>query len=152
MLSLGEEHLKEIIKPCGFFNQKAKSIISASSDIATKHNNQLPNTRAELEKLRGVGRKTANVVLAECFKQPTIAVDTHVLRISKRLGLTQQNSTPEKCEKALLKQIPKHLRIKFHHQMIWFGRYHCKAIKPNCIDCKMQEFCKYYKTKNKKRG
>ena len=147
MLQLGEEKLKEIIKPCGFFNNKAKSIISASKDIVEKFNGEIPSNRNELESLRGVGRKTANVVLAENFKKPEIAVDTHLLRLSKRLNLTSINSNPNKCEKDLLKLVPVDRRIKFHHQMIWFGRYKCKAIKPECDGCKMFKFCKYYKGK-----
>jgi len=147
MLELGEEKLKEIIKPCGFFNNKAKSIISATIDIVEKFNGELPSTREDLESLRGVGRKTANVVLAENFKKQEIAVDTHLLRLSKRLNLTTQNASPLKCEKDLIKVVPKDKRIKFHHQMIWFGRYKCKAIKPDCEGCKMQKFCKYYKGK-----
>lgn len=149
MINLGEERLKQIIKPCGFFNQKAKSIITATKDIIELHNGEIPNNRADLEKLRGVGRKTANVVLAECFNQPTIAVDTHVLRISKRLNLTKEKASPTECEKSLLKLVKKDRQIKFHHQIIWFGRYHCKAINPNCYECKMQPFCKKYK-KDKK--
>lgn len=147
MLKLGEEKLKEIIKPCGFFNNKAKSIISATSDIINKFNGELPSSREELESLKGVGRKTANVVLAENFNQAEIAVDTHVLRLSKRLNLTSSKATPYKCETDLIKLIPKEKRVKFHHQMIWFGRYKCKAIKPDCVECKMQKFCKYYKGK-----
>ena len=96
----------------------------------------------ELCSLAGVGRKTANVVLAEEFNVPSIAVDTHVLRVSKRLGLTKLNSTPEKCEQDLLKIVPKDLQSKFHIQMVWFGRYFCKAINPQCQNCKLKNICK----------
>ena len=145
MLELGEEKLKQIIKPCGFFNNKAKSIMQASIDIVNKFGGEIPSNRQDLESLAGVGRKTANVVLAENFGIDEIAVDTHVLRLSKRLNLTTKNATPLKCEKDLLKIVPKDRRIKFHHQMIMFGRYKCKALKPDCTECKMQPYCKYYK-------
>ena len=142
MQNLGEERLKEIIKPCGFYNNKAKNIISCTNDIITKFSGVIPNNMKDLTSLAGVGRKTANVVLGECFNIPSIAVDTHVLRLSKRLGLTNINSTPEKCEQDLLKKIKKENQVKFHHQMIHFGRYYCKAINPNCKDCKLYNICK----------
>lgn len=141
MLELGENKLKEIIRPCGFFNQKAKSIISATKDLVEKYG-EIPNDFEKLTALRGVGRKTANVVMAEIYNYPTIAVDTHVHRLSKRLRLTTLNSTPEKCESDLKKIVPKEKQIKFHHQMIWFGRYICKAINPNCENCKLASICR----------
>ena len=142
MQDLGEERLKQIIKSCGFFNNKAKNIMSCTDDIITRFNGEVPSNMKDLTSLAGVGRKTANVVLGECFNIPSIAVDTHVLRLSKRLGLTSENSTPEKCEKDLLKKIKKEMQVKFHHQMIHFGRYYCKAINPNCKDCKLFNICK----------
>ena len=93
--------------------------------------------------LQGVGRKTANVVISIGFGGQTIAVDTHVLRISKRLGLTANNSTPEQCEKDLLRIVPENRRSKFHHQAIWFGRLTCKAKNPLCENCKLRQICKY---------
>ena len=143
MVNLGEEKLKKIIYPCGFYNNKAKSIITTSKDLINKFNGQVPQTLEELTSLAGVGRKTANVVIANAFNGQTIAVDTHVHRISKRLGLCKQNSTPLDCEMSLLKVIPKNKRSKFHHQAIWFGREHCKAIKPKCEGCKLMDICKY---------
>ena len=142
MLKLGEDKLKQIIHSCGFYNNKAKSILAASKSIIDKHNGQVPSTMSELSSLAGVGRKTANVVLAEAFKQPGIAVDTHVLRLSKRLGLTSPNSTPDKCEQDLLKLVPAERQAKFHIQMVWFGRYFCKAINPKCENCKLKSICK----------
>ena len=142
MLKLGENKLKQIIHSCGFYNNKSKSIISATKDIITRFDGKVPNTMDELCSLSGVGRKTANVVLAEAFNVPSIAVDTHVLRVSKRLGLTKLNSTPEKCEQDLLKIVPAYLQAKFHIQMVWFGRYFCKAIKPECENCKLKNICK----------
>ena len=142
MLELGEDKLKQIIHSCGFYNNKSKSIISASSDLIKKYNGQVPNTMDELCSLAGVGRKTANVVLAEAFNVPSIAVDTHVHRISKRLGLTSTNSTPEKCEQDLLKLVPVSCQSKFHIQAVWFGRYQCKSLAPQCDNCKLKSICK----------
>ena len=148
MLSLGESKIKEIIYPCGFYNNKTKSIINLSQDLIQKFNGQVPSSLSELSSLAGVGRKTANVVLGVAFKKQTIAVDTHVHRVSKRLGLTKENSTPENCEQDLLKLVPFERRTRFHHQAIWFGRLTCKAQRPLCETCKLKNICKYYKTKN----
>ncbi len=142
MLELGENKLKQVIHSCGFYNNKAKSIISATKCIIDKFNGEVPSTMKELCSLDGVGRKTANVVLAEAFNQPSIAVDTHVHRLSKRLGLTSDNSTPEKCEQDLLKLVPSPRQAKFHIQMVWFGRYYCKAQSPKCENCKLKDICK----------
>ena len=142
MLELGESKLKQVIHSCGFYNNKARSIILASKSIIDKFDGAVPRTMEQLITLDGVGRKTANVVLAEAFNQPSIAVDTHVWRVSKRLGLTNENSTPETCEQDLLKIIPKNSQSKFHIQMVWFGRYFCKAIKPECEMCKLKNICK----------
>ena len=142
MLELGETKLKQIIHSCGFYNNKAKSIISATKSIITNFNGNVPDNMTDLCSLDGVGRKTANVVLAEAFNKPSIAVDTHVHRISKRLGLTAQNSTPEKCEQDLLKLVPTHKQSKFHIQAVWFGRYLCKSLNPQCDSCKLKKICK----------
>ena len=145
MLSLGESRLKKIIFPCGFYNAKSKAILETSKDLIEKFGGVVPKTMEELTSLRGVGRKTANVVIANAFGGQTIAVDTHVHRVSKRLNLAKSNSSPTECEMELLKLVPEERRTKFHHQMIWFGREHCKAIKPICEDCKLKEFCVHYK-------
>ena len=147
MLELGKEKLKEIIFPCGFYNNKSTAIIQTSKDLVNRFNSMVPSTLDELTSLRGVGRKTANVVIANAFNGQTIAVDTHVHRVSKRLGLTKQNSTPLECEKDLLRVIPYEHRSKFHHQTIWFGRTICKARKPLCDECKLRNVCPYYKNK-----
>ena len=147
MLNLGEDKLKQIIHPCGFYNNKSKAIIEASYDIVKKYNGCVPKTLQELTSLKGVGRKTANVVISVAFGGQTIAVDTHVHRVSKRLGLTKTTSTPYECEKDLMKIVPNNRFSKFHHQCIWFGRLHCKAIKPQCENCKLKEICKYKKGK-----
>ena len=148
MLELGKDKLKEIIFPCGFYNNKSTAIIQTSEDLVNRFNSMVPSTLDELISLRGVGRKTANVVIANAFNGQTIAVDTHVHRVSKRLGLTKHNSTPFECEKDLLKIIPFEKRSKFHHQTIWFGRTICKARKPLCDECKLRDVCPYYKKKN----
>jgi len=150
MLSLGVDNLKEIIYPCGFYNNKSKSIISMSKDLIEKFNGVVPSTLEELTTLSGVGRKTANVVMSVAYNQQAIAVDTHVHRISKRLGLTKQNSTPLNCEMDLVKLIPKNNHSKFHHQTIWFGRDICKAQNPKCEICELKTICKYYKLKGTK--
>lgn len=142
MLDLGEEKLKQIIHSCGFYNSKSRAIIAMTKDVVEKFGGEIPNNIDTLTTLSGVGRKTANVVVGEIFNIPSIAVDTHVLRVSKRLGLTPKNSTPEICEKKLKKIIEKNKQIKFHHQMIFFGRYHCKAINPNCENCTLKNICK----------
>lgn len=142
MLELGEENLKKIIHPCGFFNNKAKSIISLSKDLIERFNGEVPRDLETLTSLKGVGRKSANVVIAVAYGGQTIAVDTHVHRVSKRLSLTKKNSTPFECEKNLLKLVPENRRNKFHHQMVWFGREHCKAINPKCETCKLKDICK----------
>ena len=147
MLTLGENKIKEIIYPCGFYNNKTKSILALSKDLVEKFNGVVPSTMQELTSLAGVGRKTANVVIGVAFGGQTIAVDTHVHRVSKRLNLTKENSTAEKCEQDLLKIIPTNNRTKFHHQAIWFGRLTCKAQKPLCENCKLQSICKFYKRK-----
>ena len=147
MLELGENRIKQIIYPCGFYNNKTKSILALSKDLIEKFNGQVPNTMEELTTLSGVGRKTANVVIGVAFGGQTIAVDTHVHRVSKRLNLTTQNSTAEKCEQDLLKLVPQNKRTKFHHQAIWFGRLTCKAKKPLCSTCELNDICKYYKRK-----
>ena len=145
MLKLGEQELKQIIYPCGFYNNKSKSILALSKDLVEKFNGNVPSAMEELITLSGVGRKTANVVIGVAFGGQTIAVDTHVHRVSKRLGLTKENSTPEKCEQDLLKIIPTERRTKFHHQAIWFGRLTCKAQRPLCATCKLKGICKHYK-------
>lgn len=147
MIALGESRLKEIIHPCGFYNTKSRSIISMSEDLITRFNGKVPSTLEELTSLKGVGRKTANVVIANAFGGQTIAVDTHVHRVSKRLGLAKDNSTPYECEMSLLKVVPKDKRSRFHHQMVLFGRENCKAIRPLCNECKLRDICKFAKQK-----
>lgn len=150
MLKLGEEKLKQIIHPCGFYNAKSKAIIETSADLLNKFGGAVPESLEELTSLRGVGRKTANVVIANAFGGQTIAVDTHVHRVSKRLGLASENSTPYECEMSLLKIVPENERSLTHHQLILFGREICKAIRPKCEICNLKDICLFYKNKVKK--
>ena len=151
MVELGEDKLKQIIHPCGFFNAKGKAIIQTSLDLIEKFNGKVPSNLEDLTSLQGVGRKTANVVIANAFGGQTIAVDTHVHRVSKRLGLTAETSTPYECEMDLLKIVPYEQRSLTHHQMILFGREICKAIHPNCEICKLKPICKFYTNKKEKK-
>lgn len=140
MLSLGESELKKYIHSCGFYNNKAKSIISASEDILTRFGGEVPKTREELVTLSGVGEKVASVVLSVWFKEPAIAVDTHVFRLSKRLGLANEN-TPDKTMLALEKLLPKDMWRDGHYAIVLHGREVCKAQKPNCKNCFISEIC-----------
>ena len=139
----------DIIRPIGTFNRKAVYLLEIANILYNDYDGVVPCDRKILESMPGVGRKVANVMLSEWFKVPNIAVDTHVERVSKRLGLVSKNDDVAKIEKKLEKKIPKDRWIKTHHQFIFFGRYHCKAIKPNCSNCKLQCLCKYYQDKNK---
>lgn len=135
------EDVKSIIKPIGTFNKKAKNILNIASKL-DEIGGIVPNDRNFLESLDGVGRKTANVVLSELFNEPYLAVDTHVARVSKRLGLVKYNDDVLTIEKKLYKKIKKEDIHKMHHQLVLFGRYHCKAIKPDCDNCKLIHMCK----------
>ncbi len=148
MAKAKQKDLEEMILPCGFFHNKAKNIIGACKDISEKFNGEIPNDYESLLSLSGVGRKTANVVLSVGFGKDAIAVDTHVYRVSKRLGLAKEN-TPEKVEKELQKVLPQNLWSEMHFLMVLFGRYWCKSQKPLCDDCKFKEICVYYKNKVK---
>ena len=143
------EDIENIIKEIGTYKKKSIFIKEIAKSLVRDYNGTVPNNRKYLETLPGVGRKTTNVFLSEYYKVPSIAVDTHVERVSKRLKLCKQNATVNEVEASLTKKIPKERWIKTHHQLIFFGRYHCKAMKPNCDSCKLQKICKYYKDKNK---
>lgn len=142
MLALKESGLKEYIKTIGLFNSKAKNIIQTCKILLEKHNGKVPKTRAELEALPGVGRKTANVVLNTAFGQPTIAVDTHIFRVSNRLGLAPGKNVTE-VEQNLLKNVPKQFLQDAHHWLILHGRYTCIARKPRCGSCILEDLCPY---------
>lgn len=138
-----QEDVENHIKSIGLYRNKAKHLIGLSKKIVEEHNGIVPNTRKELEALPGVGRKTANVVLANAFNKPTIAVDTHVQRVSIRLGLAKKNSSPLQVENSLYKIFPKDTWIKLHHQLIFFGRYQCLARNPRCHNCPFFDICKF---------
>lgn len=142
MVHLGEEKLRAFIKTIGLYKSKAKHIIALSHQLLERHGGEVPNTRESLESLPGVGRKTANVILNVIFNQPTIAVDTHIFRTSHRIGLATAK-TPEKTEAQLLICIPKHYHDKAHHWLVLHGRYVCKAVKPLCSQCLIQDLCEY---------
>ncbi len=138
-IPIGE--LEELIRSTGFFRSKAKSIQEASRQIWKEHGGKVPDTMEELTELRGVGRKTANVILGTAFgKNEGIVVDTHVGRLSRRMGLTRQKD-PVKVEKDLMKIVPRKNWTSFSHQMIWHGRKLCKARSPRCTDCSIAPLC-----------
>ena len=142
ILALGEAGLKEYIKTIGLFNSKAKNIIAACRMLIERHGGEVPSTRAELEALPGVGRKTANVVLNTAFGQPTMAVDTHIFRVANRTKLAP-GKTPLAVEKALLKRVPADYLLDAHHWLILHGRYTCKARKPLCGQCPVVDLCRW---------
>jgi endonuclease-3 len=142
MLSLGEAGLRDYIKTIGLYNNKAKAIIAMSRTLVEEHGGKVPHERAPLEKLPGVGRKTANVVLNSAFGQPTIAVDTHVFRVANRTGLAP-GRTPLEVERGLEARVPRKYARHAHHWLILHGRYVCTARKPNCPDCVVRDLCEY---------
>lgn len=143
MLNLSQEELEKFIFSCGFYHNKAKHILSASADIINNFGGEVPSTLEELKTLAGVGQKTANVVYAVAFGGDAIAVDTHVFRVSNRLGISQGN-TPEKVEKGLNEAIPKEDWSKAHHWLIYHGRRVCHSQKPDCKNCTLKKYCLYY--------
>ena len=136
--------LESLIHSCGFYKNKAKNIKAASEIIVNKYNGILPNTMEELTSLPGVGRKSANVIMLEAFNNPQgIAIDTHAKRISNRLGLSDK-SDPLQIEQDLLKIFPKKYYYDVNHLLVWHGRNLCKAQKPDCNNCPLKKYCKYY--------
>lgn len=142
------DDIKAIIKPLGNYNKKASNIIEISKRLINDTNGVVINNREYLESLPGVGRKTTNVVLANLYNEDVIAVDTHVARVSKRLGLARKNDDVLAIEKKLNKKLPKDKLGRLHHQLVLFGRYNCKAKNPSCNICKLKDMCKYYKKNN----
>ncbi len=140
MLALGEEGLKAHIRTIGLFNAKAKNVIALSRILVEEHGGEVPRRREDLERLPGVGRKTANVVLNVAFGEPTIAVDTHIFRVSNRLGLAK-GKTPEQVEQGLIRVIPAKWKMHAHHWLILHGRYVCKARRPECWRCPVADLC-----------
>ena len=142
MLGLGERRLKQQIKTIGLFNTKARNILKTCQLLRERHSGQLPKNRTDLEALPGVGRKTANVILNTAFGQPTIAVDTHIFRVSNRTGLAP-GKTPLEVEQKLLRTTPEKYLQGAHHWLILHGRYTCKARKPACPECAIVNHCAY---------
>ena len=146
ILKLGLRGLKKYIKTIGLYNAKAENIIKTCKLLIEQHDSQVPNTREELEALPGVGRKTANVILNTAFGQATIAVDTHIFRVSNRTGIAPGKNVLE-VEKKLLKFIPDEFKLNAHHWLILHGRYTCIARKPKCAECTIYELCEWNQKK-----
>ena len=144
MLALTQEELEKYIFSCGFYHNKAAHILSASRDIVEKFGGEVPATLEELQTLAGVGRKTANVVYAFAFGGNAIAVDTHVFRVSNRLGIAK-GDTPERVERGLMAAIPEENWSDAHHWILFHGRYVCHSRKPDCHACTLKNYCEYYK-------
>lgn len=142
MLALGEEGLISYIRTIGLYKNKAKHVMGLSQKLIDDFDGQVPGTREELMTLPGVGRKTANVVLNVIFHQPTMPVDTHLLRVSPKIGLAEGN-TPETVEKSLLKRIPAKFLPNAHHWILLHGRYVCTARSPKCDECIISDICKH---------
>lgn len=140
--ALGEEGLKTYIKTLGLFNSKAKNVIGLCEQLIQLHNGQVPNERKALEALPGVGRKTANVVLNTAFGQPTIAVDTHIFRVSNRTKIAP-GKTVEEVEQRLIRLVPDEFKQNAHHWLILHGRYTCMARKPRCGSCIIEDLCEF---------
>lgn len=146
IVKLGEAGLREYIKTIGLYMGKAKNIIATCHLLITQFHSRVPKNRQDLETLPGVGRKTANVILNTCFKEPVIAVDTHIFRVANRIGLAH-GKTPLEVEKQLMKNIPDEFKHDAHHWLILHGRYVCTARKPHCPTCIIRDLCEYkYKT------
>jgi endonuclease-3 len=142
ILALGEAGLKKYIKTIGLFNSKATNILKTCRALIDDHGSVVPDNREALEALAGVGRKTANVILNTCFRQLTMAVDTHIFRVSNRIGLAK-SKTPRGVEDRLLKVIPAEYLLNAHHWLILHGRYVCVARKPRCADCLIGDLCEF---------
>ena len=139
------DSLEEILKPIGSFRKKAIYVKDIAYNLTTKYQGIVPTEREKLEKLKGVGRKTINVFLSEYYNYPAIAVDTHVERISKRLRIASKKATVLEVEEKLQKFFPKNEWAKRHLQLVLFGRYYCKAVKPDCSSCPLKELCRDFR-------
>jgi len=142
ILALGVDGVKQYIKTIGLFNTKAENVIKTCRILIEEHNSEVPHTRAELEKLPGVGRKTANVVLNTAFGQPAMAVDTHIFRVANRTRIAPGKTVLE-VERKLLRHVPKPFLVDAHHWLILHGRYVCTARKPRCGACVIEDLCEY---------
>ncbi|MTI67094.1 MAG: endonuclease III [Firmicutes bacterium] len=146
-LSMKRKELEDIIRSCGFYKNKSKNILKTCEILVNEYDSKVPDTRKELIKLPGVGRKTANVVISNAFNKDAIAVDTHVFRVSNRIGLANSKNV-EDTERDLMKNIPKIDWSDAHHWLIFHGRRVCKARKPKCEECPLTELCIFYKDNN----
>jgi endonuclease III len=144
ILKLGEQGLKQYIKTIGLFNSKAANVIKTCQILIDQHQSEVPRDRASLEALPGVGRKTANVILNTAFGEPTIAVDTHIFRVSNRTGIAPGKDVNE-VEKRLLRLVPEEYKLDAHHWLILHGRYTCIARKPRCSSCIIEDLCEFKK-------
>ena len=142
MVALGEARLQGFIRTIGLYRTKASNIIKLSEMLIAEHGGEVPRTREALQRLPGVGRKTANVVLNVAFGEPTIAVDTHIFRVGNRTGLAR-GATPDEVEARLEKAVPARYKLHAHHWLILHGRYVCTARKPNCPDCAVRDLCAF---------
>ena len=142
MLDLGLAGLEEHIKTIGLYHSKAKNLLATCAILVERYGGQIPRTREELEQLPGVGRKTANVVLNVAFGEPTMAVDTHIFRVSNRTGLAP-GKNPLEVEQRLLQRVPQEYALHAHHWLILLGRYVCQARKPRCWECRVSAWCDY---------
>jgi len=140
--ALSESELESFIRPCGFYHNKAKNIIRCAKDICARFNGQVPSDKQSLKSLAGVGEKTANVVLATAFQTPAIAVDTHVFRVSQRLGLAKGKNVGEVQQ--CLEELPERLWAQTHYSLVLLGRYVCKARRPQCKICDFKNDCEFY--------
>ncbi|WP_061996314.1 endonuclease III [Clostridium sp. ATCC 25772] len=147
ILELTEEELGEKIRSCGFYRNKSKNIIGCCKMLLEKYDGKVPSEMEELIKLPGVGRKTANVVMSNAYGKPAIAVDTHVFRLSNRIGIAKGKNV-EEVEEKLMKNIPKDMWSDAHHYLIWHGRKICNARKPKCETCPIIQYCEYYNGKS----
>ncbi|MGF3103413.1 endonuclease III [Rossellomorea sp. DUT-2] len=151
-LNVSLEELQQDIRSIGLYRNKAKNIRKLCEIILTEHGGNVPESHEELVKLPGVGRKTANVVVSVAFGVPALAVDTHVERVSKRLGICRWKDNVLEVEKTLMKKIPKEEWSETHHRLIFFGRYHCKAQSPQCDVCPLVDLCREGQKRLKKKG
>ena len=147
MAQATSDEVFEFVKSVSYPRSKAEHLVQMAQRLVEVYNGQVPDTIEELQTLQGVGRKTANVVCAVIWNQPTMAVDTHIFRVSERLGLTTNSKNPLQTEKALVQYIPKAVIPKAHHWLLLHGRYVCQARKPQCERCGLSEFCRYFAKK-----
>lgn len=145
LASASKKDIEDIIRSCGSYSKKSEYIITVSKRLLIDYNGIVPNDRKYLESLPGVGRKTTNVVLKNIYNEPSIPVDTHVERVSKRLGFAGINDSVTIIEKKLMKKIPKDKWNRVSEQILLFGRYYCTSKNPKCLDCKFKNYCKYKK-------